>query len=165
MNGLFLNIDWQKSFALDMPLLEIFIRGSVVYFILLVLLRALRKQFGGISMPDVLLIVILGNAAQNAMVADTVSITTGILLVAVIVFWNFVLDFLGYQFPLLRKFIHPDPRLLVKDGKYLIPNMRHEFISKEELASQLREHGINNLADVKEVYLEGDGHVSVIKKK
>ncbi len=83
-------------------------------------------------------------------------------LVATIVCWNYALDWLGYRVPWLQRFLRPPALLLVKDGRMLPRNMRRELITKDELMSHLREQGTDNLADVKEAYMEGDGRISVI---
>lgn len=164
MKEFLFHIDWEELFIPQMSLPEIFIRATLVYITLLVLMRLLRRQSGQISISDLLVIVILGNAAQNAIVADTVSVTDGLLLSFTIISWNYALDYLGMYSVGWRRFIHPLPRLLVKDGKLIRSNMRRELITDEELMSKLHEEGVDNVSKVKEAYLEGDGQISVIKR-
>ena len=83
---------------------------------------------------------------------------------ATIVFWNFSFDWLGYRYPRFRRLLYPAALLLIKDGRILDRNLRKEFVSREELMSQLRQQGIDDIAKVKEACMEGDGHISVIKK-
>jgi uncharacterized membrane protein YcaP (DUF421 family) len=159
-------IDWAQTFKPDTPILEIFIRGSAMYLSLFFLLRVvLKRQAGTVSISDLLLIVLIADAAQNGMAADYKSVTDGILLVAVLIFWNFALDWLGYRFDFLKKIIHPPPLTLIKDGRFIDANMRRELMTKEQIHTQLREQGIEHIRQVKIARMEGDGRVSVIEKK
>lgn len=158
----FSDVNWQDMMIPDTPLLEIVTRGSVVYLSLFVLLRVmLKRQSGNLGITDLLVIVLIADAAQNAMAGSYHSIPDGILLVATIIFWSFFLDWLGYQFPRIGKFIHPPPISLIKDGTLLPRNMRKELVTQEELLSQLREQGVTTISDVKSACMEGDGKISV----
>jgi uncharacterized membrane protein YcaP (DUF421 family) len=95
--------------------------------------------------------------------SDYKSITEGLILVGTIGMWDYALDWLGYRFPAVRRFVRPAPLLLVKDGRILRRNLRQEMISEEELMSQLRQHGVEHVVEVKKCYMEGDGHISVLK--
>ena len=109
-----------------------------------------------------MVVVLIADAAQNAMADDYRSLPDGLLLVATIVFWSYALDWLGFRFPWLRPFVHPRPLPLVKDGRMLQQNMRRELVTEDELMSQVRLHGCDDLSRVKEAYMEGDGRISVI---
>ena len=162
MDNLFI-VDWHTMFLIDKPIAEIFVRGSVVYLFLFTLLRfVLKRQTGAVGITDLLVIVLVADAAQNAMADDYRSITDGILLVLTIIFWSYVLNWLGYQFPQLQRLIYPAPLPLIKKGQMLRRNMRRELITEGELMTQLREQGIDNIRTVKAAYIEGDGYISVI---
>ena len=92
------------------------------------------------------------------------SITEGIVLVMTIVFWDYFVDWLGYRFPSIQRLIRPAPLPLVENGRVNRRNMRQEMITDDELMGQLREQGVESIAEVKKCYLEGDGHISVIKR-
>jgi len=156
-------IDWHKMLVPDTPVLEIVVRGSILYLALFFLLRVvLKRQSGTTSVTDLLVIVLIADAAQNAMADDYSSVTDGLALVATIVFWAFALDFIAFRIPALRRFIHPGPLALVKDGHMVRPNMKRELITEEELRAQLRQQGVEDLEDAKAVYMDGDGSFSVI---
>lgn len=157
-------MDWQEAFTPTMSLLEAFTRGTAVFLILLVVLRIMRKQWGGISLADLLMIILIGNAVQNSIMADTKSITDGVLSALVIIGWSYALEYLGCVSSTWEKFIHPPPFLLMKEGEFLYKNMRREFITEDELMTQMREQGLEDRSKVKAAYLEGDGHISIIKK-
>lgn len=159
------HVDWQALFALETPLSEIFLRGTVMYLGLLVLARFfLRRQSGSGGLTDILVMVLLADAAQNAMADDYKTITDGLLLVVTILFWSFAIDWLAYRVKFMRHFAHPAPLLIVKDGKMLLRNMRKELITKDELMNQIRAEGVDDIKKVKEARMEGDGQITVIKK-
>lgn len=143
-------MDWDATFIPQTPLLEVVVRGTAVYLALFLLLRlVLKRQSGGMGVTDLLVVVLIADAAQNAMADDYRSVPDGILLVAVIVFWAFVIDWLGFHVPLLERLVQPPALPLVKDGQLLRRNMRRELITEEELMSQIRLHGADTVEDVK----------------
>lgn len=156
-------MDWHAIFVPTIDLTEIFMRGTIIYLFLFFLLRLLRREGGQIGIADVLVVVLIADASQNAMASDYKSITEGIVLVATIAFWDYLLDWLGYHSPLVQRLLRSPPLLLIKDGQIQRRNLRQEMISVEELMSQLREQGIDAVSKVKRCYLEGDGRISVIE--
>jgi uncharacterized membrane protein YcaP (DUF421 family) len=158
-------MDWRSMFALDTPILEIFLRGSLVYLALFILLRVvLKRQAGTVSITDLLLIVLIADASQNAMASEYRSITSGVILVSTLVFWDYALDWLAFHFPRFRALVHSKPLLLVRDGRIIEAHLAKELLTKEQLESKLREHGIDDLREVRKAYMEGEGRISVIKK-
>lgn len=159
-----LRIDWNSVFVPTVSLVEIVLRGTLVYLLLFFVMRVLRREAGALGISDLLVVVIIADAAQNAMSSEYKSVTEGAVLIGTIIGWDYLLDWLSYKFPALGRLLRPAPLPLVKDGKALRRNMRKEMISMEELMSMLREGGVEHISDVKRCYLEGDGHISVIKK-
>ena len=160
-----LAIDWREVFVPSMSLLELVLRGSILYLTILALLRILRREAGAMSTADLLVIVLVADAAQNAMAAEYKSITEGIVLVATIFAWNYALDWLGYRYRWVYRLLHPAPLLLVKDGRVQRRNLRSELLTLDDLREQLREQGIDDVGQVKRCYLEADGHLSVIRQE
>jgi uncharacterized membrane protein YcaP (DUF421 family) len=160
--NIFSQIDWESVLVPSLNVGEIILRGSVVYLFLFILLRILRRGAGTIGISDLLVIVLIADAAQNAMASEYKSITEGLILVTTIVSWDYFLDCLGYKFPAIRHLLRPAPSLLIKDGRIRRANLRREMITEEELIQQLREQGIQKIQEVKESYIEGDGRISVI---
>ncbi|MEU8298747.1 YetF domain-containing protein [Micromonospora sp. NPDC048909] len=155
--------DWWKVVVPDTPPLEIVARGSAIYLTLFFLLRVLLKRESGTTgVTDLLVIVLIADAAQNGMSDDYTSVTDGVLLVAVIIGWSYLLDALAYRWPAAARIIHPGSLVLVRDGRMLRRNMRRELVTEEELRGQLRQQGVEDLADVREVRMESDGEFSVI---
>lgn len=158
------DVDWGSVFVPTLSLVEIVVRGTLVYLVLFVFLRILRRDAGTIGIADLLVVVLIADAAQNAMGSKYESITEGIVLVGTILFWNFTLDWAAYRFPFLRRLIRAKPLLLVEDGTLIRRNLQKEMITRDELMSQLREQGVDDLDAVKRCYLEGDGRISVVKR-
>lgn len=160
-----LAVDWQELFSFSVAPAELVVRGTAMFWFLYLLFRFIvRRDAGGVGTADILVLVIVADAAQNAMAGEYRSITDGMVLVGTIVFWNYLLDWLCYRFPAFEQVLQPRPLLLVKDGRMLLNNMRRELLTREELLGRIREEGLEDLKAVKRAYMESDGKISVIKK-
>lgn len=149
------------------PILETVIRGTVMYVVLFVILRLTFKRIGSgsIGLGDVLMIALVAAASQNAMAREHVSVTDGIILVATISGWSYALDWLGSRFPRFQRFYHPPALLLIKNGRLLHTNMRKELITEDEILTQLHHAGLEDIRQVREAYIEGDGTITFIRRK
>ena len=157
-------MDWNSIFSFDIPVLEMFVRGTVMYLALIILMRViLKRQAGGMETGDLLLVILLADASQNGMAGDYKTVPDGLILVATLMFWNFFLDWLSYHFRWFERLMDAPPLPLVRHGKMLHRNMRKEFVTKAELLSQLREQGIEHIEQVKKACMESDGKLSVIE--
>lgn len=160
-----LSFDWRAVFVPTTPLPEILVRGTVMYLALFLLLRVIQKrEAGAVSVTDLLVVVLIADAAQNGMAGKSTAVPDGLLLVATILFWSYFLDWLGCHVPAVGRLVHPPPLPLIKDGKLLWRNMRRELVTLDELMSQIREQGVADPAEVAAAYMEGDGHISVIHR-
>ena len=157
-----INIDWASMFMPKESVLEIVIRGTIMYLGMYILLRVFRRQSGSVGIADLLMVVLIADASQNAMAGEYHSILDGLILVLTIVFWNYSLDWLSLRSKTIEKFTYPPPVPLFRNQRMDRRNMRKQFVTEAQLMGMLREHGIDDLADVKAVFLEGSGHVSVI---
>jgi hypothetical protein len=161
-----MSIDWTSIFYPSLGLAEVVVRGSIMYLALFAILRFVgRRQSGHFGPADLLVIVLIADAAQNALGKDYQSVTEGVVLVFTIVAWEYALDWAAWKFPRLRPLLKAPPLLIVKDGRLIKPAMRREMISEEELMGQLREQEIEDLAEVRTARIEGDGRLSVLKKR
>ena len=158
-----LQIDWHDLLVPTTSLLELVLRGSIVYLGILAAMRVLRREAGELSTADLLVIVLVADAAQNAMANEYHSITEGAVLIATIFGWSYLLDWLGYRYPWFHSLLHRAPLPLIKDGRVLRRNLRSEMLTIGDLKEQLREQGVAELAEVKRCYLEADGRLSVIR--
>jgi uncharacterized membrane protein YcaP (DUF421 family) len=155
-------INWLEMFSFSVNPLEIFIRGTLIYLLCFVVMRFTRRGISGVSIADLLIIVMIADAAQNGMSADYKSVTDGIILILTLIFWDYVLNLLQDKVPFIRNLFYPKPVELIKNGKLLRRNMDKNFITYEELMSQIRQQGIEKVSEVKASFMEGDGSISII---
>jgi uncharacterized membrane protein YcaP (DUF421 family) len=161
-----MDINWNDLFAVSVPPLELVIRGTVIYWFLVLVFRTiLRRDVSAVGIADILLLVIVADAAQNAMAGESSSVSDGLILICTILGWNIVLDWLAYAVPALRHVVQPRELLLVRDGKVLHRSLRKELMTEAELWAKLREHGIDDLREVRAAYMERDGAVSVLRRR
>ena len=160
-----MDLNWQEIFGLSASPLEPILRGTIMYLALFVLFRVvIRRRVGAIGISDMLLVVIIADAAQSGLSGEAKSITEAILVVGTIFAWNWFVDWLNFHVPALRDVLEPPPLPLIEHGRILRRNLRHEFVTLDELRSKLREHGISEPAEVEKACMEPDGEISVIKK-
>lgn len=160
---MFEEVDWRGIFVPETPLLEIFVRGSLVYLGLFVLLRVLlKRESGTLGITDMLLVVLIADAAQNGMSDDYRSVPEGLLLVGTIIFWSWLLNWLGYHYPFFQRLTKPGKLLLIKNGRMIRENMHKELITAGELLSEVRANGLTDLSRIKEAYMEPTGTISII---
>ncbi len=158
-------MDWAELFAPSMHLGEIAVRGTVVFLALLLLMRvAGQREAGGLGITDLLVVVLIAQAASGGLSGDGTSITDGLLLVVTVLFWSVVVDALAYRFPHLARVVKARPRVLARDGELDRRALHREFMTRDEVMSQLRLHGIGDLDEVERVVLEPNGMISVVRR-
>ncbi|MEX2430882.1 MAG: YetF domain-containing protein [Dehalococcoidia bacterium] len=157
--------DWEQVFIPSAPLIETVARGSLMYLFIFLLMRGLlRRQPGALGIADLLVVVLIADAAQNGMAGEYLSITEGALLIGTVVFWDFALNWLGYKVPGFNRLIVRPPKELVRNGRVNRKVMEEELITEEELMSSLRQQGISDLREVGQASIESNGHISVTKR-
>jgi uncharacterized membrane protein YcaP (DUF421 family) len=162
----FSEIDWAELFSLSMSPAELIVRGSAIYWFLFLIFRfILRRDVGSVGVADILILVIVADASQNAMAGEYKTVSDGMILISTLIFWNVALDWISFRSAFIRRFVTSPPLCLVREGVILRKNMRKEFITDEELWSKLRQNEIESLDQVKAAYMEQDGGISVIKRK
>jgi uncharacterized membrane protein YcaP (DUF421 family) len=158
-------VDWAALFVPTHSLAEMVVRGTLMYLGLFLIFRFMvGRQSSAIGIADLLVIVIIADAAQNAFAKEYQSVTEGITLVLTIVFWDLALDWLAYHNSFFAWLCKPPPLPLVKDGRMLRANMRRELITADELISQARQQGIERIEEVRTACLEGNGEISFVKE-
>jgi uncharacterized membrane protein YcaP (DUF421 family) len=157
-------MDWSWLVGFDVSPLELIARGTVFYWFLFVVFRfVLRRDVGGIGVADVLLVVLIADASQNAMTGGYKSVAEGCVLVATLVAWNYLLDWAAFRSRRVARFVEPQPLPLIRAGRVLHRNLRAEFITVEELRSHLRQNGVTSESEVRLACMESDGKLSVLK--
>lgn len=156
------SLDWHAMIIPSQSLLEVFVRGTITYWIIYLCLRIFRRGTGQLSISDLLLITMISDAAQNAMAGTYNSISEGATLIVTLIFWDYAIDYIGYKKILFGKVAKPEPILLIRNGKMFLSNMEKELIDKDELIALLREKDVDDYRKVKICYLEATGNISVI---
>jgi uncharacterized membrane protein YcaP (DUF421 family) len=155
-----------ELFRIDVPVWETIVRGSAVYLSLFAIFRfVVRRDIGAVGIADLLVLVLVADAAQNAMAGTYTTITDGLILVLTLIFWNVLFDWLAYRFPAFERFMQGPPVLLIQNGRYLRRNMRRELVTVGDLEAKLRGEGIDDVRDVAKATLENDGEITVVPRK
>jgi uncharacterized membrane protein YcaP (DUF421 family) len=159
-------IEWSDMFTFSTSPFELIIRGTLTYLFLFCLFRfVVRRDAGTLGLTDLLVLVIIADASQNAMAGEYTSVVDGFVLIATIIGWNYLLNFLSFRYQFFRRFVLPSPLCIVKDGVKQDDILRRELIADEELKQMLHEHEVEDISEVKRAWLEPDGQVTVIRKR
>lgn len=160
-----MDADWSSLFHFSLSPFELIARGSAIYWYIFLIFRlVLRRDVGSLAIADILLLVLIADASQNAMTGDYKTVADGMVLIGTLAGWNWLLDVLSFRFKWLERLLQPSPLCLVREGKLQRRNLRRELISDRELISSLREQGVDDITQVRRAYMESDGNISVLKK-
>ncbi|MEO8487390.1 MAG: DUF421 domain-containing protein [Betaproteobacteria bacterium] len=114
-------------FRVEMPAWEIVVRGSAIYLFLFAVFRfVVRRDVGAVGIADLLVLVLVADAAQNAMAGGYTTVTKGVILVATLIFWNVRFDRLAFRFPAFARLSQPPALPLIASGRYFHRNLRRE---------------------------------------
>jgi uncharacterized membrane protein YcaP (DUF421 family) len=145
------------------PLWDIVLRTASVYVVLLLGLRlAGKREIGQMTVFDLVVLLLLANAVQNAMVGPDTSLVGGLLAAIVLLVLNALVARLRLRWPILRRVVEGSPTLLVLHGEVITEHMKRERLDEQTLEAALREHGLGDLSDVDMAVLEIDGSISVV---
>jgi len=141
------------------------LRAAVVYIFLLIAFRLTgKRQVGQMTTFDLVVVLVISNVLQNAMIGADNSVAGGILGAAVILIVNFIIAEIAVRSRRAERILEPEPTVLIVNGKIIEKNLRKELISIADLHSALRKDGIISSEDVKLAVLEPNGAISIIKK-
>jgi uncharacterized membrane protein YcaP (DUF421 family) len=145
-------------------LLNVALRTSIVYLALLLGLRLTgTRQLGQMSTFDFVLLLIIANAVQNAMVGPDTSLTGGLVAAGVLIAWHGLFDRLRLTSRGVSRLIAGEGVMLIHNGIVLKEHSRQAGVTEDELLQALREHGVVDVSDVRIAVLEPDGAISVIR--
>lgn len=148
----------------DLPgMLAIAAKTAIIYAFLVLGLRLLgKRELGQMTIYDFVLIVVLANAVQNAMVGDDTTLVGGIVAALTLLVMNRAFTWLLTRVPWLERGLVGEPLLLVNNGHVLWDRLRREGLTLEQVMAALREHGVDKLSDVRMAVLEVDGTISIV---
>ncbi len=157
------NVGWADLFIPAHSIAEMVVRGTLMYLALFLIFRfVVHRQRSAIGISDVLVIVLVADAAQNAFAKEYRSITEGVVLVLTIILWDLCLDWLAYHWRPIAWLVRPAPVCLVRDGRFMAASMRNEMLTRDELLAQAREQGILRVSQIKLAQMEPSGNISFI---
>lgn len=152
-----------SAFELAMPWWQFVLRAVAVYVVLLLLIRLSGKRTMGQFTPfDMLLIVLLGNAVQNALLGTDTSLAGGLLLAVTLIALNWLLGFITARSRRAERVIEGEPVVLARDGKLFEHALKRELVSRADFDEALRQEGCAGISEVKLALLETNGQISVV---
>jgi uncharacterized membrane protein YcaP (DUF421 family) len=140
----------------------IFSSVAVYFFIILAIRLFGKKELAQLSVYDLVFILLISNAVQNAMVGPDSTLLGGLVAAASLFVVNYVLKQMQFRFPTFGKLIQGEPVMLVFKGKLLSSHLKKAGISEDELMEVIREHGVASVAEVDLAVMEVDGNISVV---
>ncbi|WP_449397997.1 DUF421 domain-containing protein [Chryseobacterium wanjuense] len=146
-------------------ILDVVLRSLCVYLFMVIAIRIFGKnQLSQLNAGDVVLLLLISNAVQNAMVDPDTSLQGGLIAALVLFIANFIVKRFMFSNPKFETLLEDDPVILVRDGKVDEMALDKAKISRNELEEAIREHGVDSIGDVKLSILEVDGNISVISE-
>ena len=147
------------------PILDVVVRSLCVYLFMVIAIRLFGKnQLSQLNAGDVVLLLLISNAVQNAMVGQDTSLQGGIIAALVLFVANFILKRIMFSNRKFETFMEEDPVILIRDGVMDQAALNRVKITQDELEEAIREHGIEKIKNVKLSILEVDGNISVISE-
>jgi len=145
------------------PYLDIIIRSTAVYLFMVVALRIFgKKELSQLNTADVILILLISNSVQNAMVGNDTTLWGGLAAATILFAINYILKKLMYRYKKFSEFMLEKPEILIHNGNLDFKNLSKLNITSDELKEAMREHGVEHFKDVKLAMLEIDGNISII---
>lgn len=144
-------------------LIEIALRAIVVYLFIILAIRIFgKRELSQLSVIDLVFILLISNAVQNAMVGPNNSLLGGLIAAFSLFVINSLLQYLAFRSKKINKFLEGDAVMLIYKGKILSDHLKKAFVSEDELEEAVREHGVAQISDVDLAILETDGNISII---
>lgn len=154
---------FRDIFVLQVPGWTVALRTALVYLALLVGLRlAGKREIGQLTVFDLVVLLLISNAVQNAMVGSDYSLTGGLIAAVVLLIGNRLVAQLRLRSTRLRHLLEGTPTVLVLHGEVIPAHLRQESLDEDTLEAALREHGVGSISDVEMAVLENDGSISVV---
>jgi len=154
-----------QTFNLSMPWWGFIARAVIVYFALLVMIRVSGKRtMGQFTSFDMLLVVLLGNAVQNALLGEDASVGGGLLLAGTLMAINWLVGLGSARNRRFEALVEGSPVLLAREGKVYKDVLRRELISREDFDKAMREAGIDAIDEIHLAVLETNGHITLVTR-
>ncbi len=159
-----LTIDWDSLFAMETSILELILRGAILYFGILLLMRLLPRRAGGeLETMDLIFVLLIAEGAAHSL-GEYTSISEGLIVIVTLMTCNHLVNLLSFHFPAFERIVVAKSLPIIKDGKLIRKNMRREYLTMDELKEHLHEEGLEDISKIKIARVEGDGKISFILK-
>lgn len=146
--------------------MELFIRATVIYWFLWIVVRGTGKRsLAELTPLDLLLIVILGDFVQQGVTQEDMSMTGAMIAVSVFVLWTLVADYLGRRSRTANRVLASEPVIVLRSGEPLASRLDQERVTLDELKEAARMEGIADLSQVEFAVLEADGRFSFVEAR
>ncbi|MBY0245182.1 MAG: DUF421 domain-containing protein [Sphingobacteriaceae bacterium] len=145
------------------PYLDVILRSLAVYFFMLIAIKLTgKKELSQLNTTDIVLVLLISNAVQNAMVGENTSLLSGLIAASVLFILNYLLKKIMFKSEKIRHFITSQPEILIYNGKLNFKKLSDLSITDDEIKEAMREHGVEFYKDIKLAMLEVDGNISII---
>jgi uncharacterized membrane protein YcaP (DUF421 family) len=152
-------------FTLQIPGWQIVVRTVVVYLAVYIGLRFMgKRELGQMTVFDLVVILLIANAVQNAMVGPDVSVVGGVLAAFVLLVANRGIAALRLRGEFWGRLLEGTPTVLIEDGDFVVPHLHKEGLERSEVEMAMREHGVESVREVRLAVLETDGSISIVPK-
>jgi uncharacterized membrane protein YcaP (DUF421 family) len=150
---------------LSVPWWELIVRSAIVYVFLIVILRLTgKRQVGQLAPFDLVLLLVLSNAVQNAMNGGDNSVLGGLISAVTLISLNFGMGYLTYRNKRLEVLIEGQPEVLIHNGRLFEKVMARAQLTHHELNAALRQAGCLSVAEVHCAILENNGTITVTQR-
>lgn len=155
---------WENLMTPNVPVVNLIVRGLVVYLSVVILLRVSgKRQMGQMGATEFVAILLISNAVQNSMNGGDNSLTGGLVLACVLIVLSASISYLTFRSSMFRKVFEGTPTLVIRDGKLIEKNLYRESLSEPELHALLRKQGVHHLSEISLAILESDGTLSITR--
>jgi uncharacterized membrane protein YcaP (DUF421 family) len=138
------------------------LRASFVYFFLLLVVRVLgKREIGNTSAFDLIVALILGEVVDEIIYGD-VTILQGVIAIVVVAIWHLINSWASFKSEFIDRLTGAPPTVMVKSGQIQRKNLAKERLNEDELFSELRMMGVEDVKEVKQATLEPNGTISVL---
>lgn len=149
--------------SLSLSVFQIILRTTIIYILIVAAIRLFgKRELAQLSITDLVLILLIANSVQTAMVGVDVSLTGGIVAAGTLFVLNYIFGKLFYSSKTISGIVEGHPIMLIYKGRILESNLRHAQITRDELEAVVREHGVEKIPEVNLAILETDGNISVL---
>ncbi len=157
--------EWSLVLEPSVPVGETILRGTLMFLVILVLMRVVgQREAGGLGVTDVLLVVLVAEGAAPGLYGDATSVSDSLILIVTILLWDLAVDAAAYRWPVLANLLKPRRRPLVEDGELNRRVMRRELMTDEEVKAQMRLHGVEDMETVARAFIEPNGMISILRR-